>query len=278
MPQISSSFIRWAGGKSWLIPYVQELIDGLEFNNYHEPFMGSASVFFSIDTPRKSFLSDVNYELVETFCAVRDYPERVISFLKEYKTDVESYYAVRETIPLDNCQRAARFLYLNTYSFNGLYRVNRQGKYNVPYGKRGNITYNYERLLEASKKLKNVILKCQDFDKSKSFIYQGDLVFLDPPYTVSKEANSMFIEYNSKLFSLDDQYRLAELVDFIISKKAYFILTNAAHEKILEIFQGKGRLITRERNSLIGGKKAYRGKVEEYIFTNVQEKGANHEN
>lgn len=278
MSHISSSFIRWAGGKSWLVPYVHELIDGLEFNNYHEPFMGSASVFFSIDTPHKSFLSDMNNELAEAFCAVRDNPEKVISILKEYKTDVDSYYEIRETIPLDNCQRAARFLYLNTYSFNGLYRVNRQGKYNVPYGKRGNIAFNYERLLEASKKLKNVIIKCQDFDKSKSFIDQGDLVFLDPPYTVSKDANSMFIEYNSKLFSLDDQYRLAELVDFIISQKAYFILTNAAHEKILEIFQGKGRLITKARNSLIGGKKAFRGKVAEYIFTNIPEKGANHEN
>lgn len=87
----------------------------------------------------------------------------------------------------------------------------------------------------------------------------------------------MFIKYNSKLFSLDDQYRLAGLVDFIISKEAYFILTNAAHEKILEIFDGKGRLITRERNSVIGGKKAYRGKVQEYIFTNIPEEGENNE-
>ena len=101
---------------------------------------------------------------------------------------------------------------------------------------------------------------------------------MDPPYTVSKEANSMFIKYNSKLFSLDDQYRLARLVDYIIDQGAYFILTNAAHEKIMEIFQGKGRLITRERNSLIGGKKAYRGKVQEFIFTNIPEKGSDDEN
>ena len=176
-------------------------------------------------------------------------------------------------MPQGAYQRAARFIYLNTYSFNGIYRVNRQGKYNVPYGKRGNYTINYERLLEASKKLKNVNIKCQDFDKSKSSIHQGDLVFLDPPYTVSKKANSMFISYNSKLFSLDDQYRLAKLVDYIITQKAYYILTNAAHEKILEIFQDKGRVILRERSSVIGGKEAYRGKVQEYIFTNIPEKG-----
>ena len=136
----------------------------------------------------------------------------------------------------------------------------------------------YERLLEASEKLKNVEIKCQDFDASRDAIKQSDLVFLDPPYTVSKDANSMFIKYNSKLFSLDDQYRLASLVDHIIEQGAFFILTNAAHEKILEIFNGKGRLITQERNSLIGGKKAFRGKVQEYIFTNIPKKGIDDEN
>lgn len=273
-----TTFIRWAGGKNWLVPYVQELIKDLEYNNYHEPFMGGASVFFSIEPPQRSFLSDVNNELVEAFCAVRDNPQRVIGYLKEYKVDSESYYAIRESSPRGKYQRAARFLYLNTYSFNGIYRVNQQGKYNVPYGHRENVSINYDRLLEASERLKNVEVKCQDFEASKELIQQGDLVFLDPPYTVSKEANSMFIKYNSKLFSLDDQYRLARLVDFIIDQGAYFILTNAAHEKILEIFQGKGRLITRERNSLIGGKKAFRGKVQEFIFTNIPEKGADNEN
>ncbi len=273
-----TTFIRWAGGKNWLVPYVQELIKDLEYNNYHEPFMGGASVFFSIEPPQRSFLSDVNNELVEAFCAVRDNPQRVIGYLKEYKVDSESYYAIRESSPRGKYQRAARFLYLNTYSFNGIYRVNQQGKYNVPYGHRENVSINYDRLLEASERLKNVEVRCQDFESSKTLIQQGDLVFLDPPYTVSKEANSMFIKYNSKLFSLDDQYRLARLVDYIIDQGAYFILTNAAHEKIMEIFQGKGRLITRERNSLIGGKKAYRGKVQEFIFTNIPEKGADDEN
>jgi DNA adenine methylase len=273
-----TTFIRWAGGKNWLVPYVQELIKDLEYNNYHEPFMGGASVFFSIEPPQRSFLSDVNNELVEAFCAVRDNPQRVIGYLKEYKVDSESYYAIRESSPRGKYQRAARFLYLNTYSFNGIYRVNQQGKYNVPYGHRENVSINYDRLLEASERLKNVEVKCQDFEASKTLIQQGDLVFLDPPYTVSKEANSMFIKYNSKLFSLDDQYRLARLVDYIIDQGAYFILTNAAHEKIMEIFQGKGRLITRERNSLIGGKYAYRGKVQEFIFTNIPEKGSDDEN
>ncbi|MCA0386308.1 MAG: DNA adenine methylase [Firmicutes bacterium] len=274
----NTSFIRWAGGKSWLVPYIQELIEGLEYNNYHESFMGGASVFFAIDIPKKGYLSDVNKELVDTFCAVRDNPQRLIDYLNDFIPDEKNYYEIRASEPRGKYQRAARFLYLNTYSFNGLYRVNRQGKYNVPYGQRQNTTFNYERIFEVSKKLKDVDVICQDFESSKYLIQSGDLVFLDPPYTVSKESNSMFIEYNSKLFSLDDQYRLGELIDYINELGAYYILTNAAHEKILEIFQDKGRLIPRERNSLIGGKKAFRGKVQEYIFTNIPEKGDKDEN
>jgi DNA adenine methylase len=268
-----TSFIRWAGGKSWLVPYVQELIGCLEYRNYHEPFMGGASIFFAIDTHEISYLSDVNPELVNAFCAIRDNPKRVISYLTGYKLSEESYYGIRSSTPSGKYQKAARFLYLNTYSFNGLYRVNRQGKYNVPYGHREKIMINYDRLYEVSEKLKNVEIHCQDFDESRVHIQKGDLVVLDPPYTVSKKSNGMFIKYNSTLFSLGDQYRLGRLIDYIKEKGAYFILTNAAHEKIYEIFKDKGRLITRERNSLIGGKKAYRGKVKEYIFTNIPEKG-----
>lgn len=271
---LNASFIRWAGGKSWLVPFIKELIDGLEFRNYHEPFMGGASVFFSIDKPEKSYLSDMNEDLVKTFCAIRDNPKRVINYLKEFKTDADSYYAIRDSVPQGKYQRAARFIYLNTYSFNGLYRVNRKGEYNVPYGQREDVVINYRKLMEASEKLAGTEIMWQDFEKSKEYIGKGDLVFLDPPYTVSRKSNSMFIKYNSKLFSLEDQYRLGRLVDYISGQGSYFILTNAAHPVVLEIFGDKGRVLTRERDSLIGGRNAFRGKVNEYIFTNIPEKGA----
>ena len=159
---------------------------------------------------------------------------------------------------------------MNANSFNGLYRVNRQGKYNVPYGQK-QVFVNTERLLDISKKLENVEILCQDFEEIREHINKGDLIFLDPPYTVSKESNG-FIEYNSTLFSLDDQYRLAAFVEYIDEVGAYYILTNAAHETIAEIFRGTGRRIELERNSLIGGKNSFRGKVKEYIFTNIPER------
>lgn len=264
-----SSFIKWAGGKTWLVPFVKSLIDGLEFNNYYELFMGSASMFFAIDPPNKSYLSDVNPELVGAFCAVRDNPQRVIDYLKEYKTDANSYYAIRDSEPRGKYQQAARFLYLNKYGFCGLYRVNSQGKYNVSYGQRGNTQIDYDRILECSKKLQGVEIVAQDFNASKTLIQKGDLVFLDPPYCVSEKHNPLFLGYNKIPFSLTDQYRLAELIDYIIEQRAFFILTNAIHDKIMEIFGSKGRFFIRDRNCSIGKRKGVKGKVQEYIFTNI---------
>ena len=276
----NKSFIRWAGGKSWLVPFVETLIDGLDFNNYHEPFMGGASIFFALEIPGDSFLSDINNELINAFSAVRDDPKRVIEVLSQYSNDEQSYYLIRSSEPKEKYQRAARFLYLNAYSFNGLYRVNNQGKFNVPYGYRKGFSIDYKRILSVSEKLKKADLRVQDFGDSKKIIKPGDLVFLDPPYVVPKESSDIFIKYNEILFSLDDQYRLADLIDWIDNHRAFFILTNAYDDTILNIFQnrGNGRVITRERTSLIGGKKAYRGTIQEYIFTNIPEKGINHEN
>lgn len=265
-----TSFIRWAGGKSWLIPYIQELTQGLEYNNYFEPFMGGASVFFAIQNGRKSYLSDLNEELINTFIEVRDEIDEVVEYMKTYKTDSDSYYKIRATEPTIPAERAARFLFLNATSFNGLYRVNKNGKYNVPYGRK-NVSLNYDRLINASQKLANAELTCRDFDAIRPLIKEKDLIFLDPPYAVTKGENG-FLGYNAKFFSLEDQYRLGELLEYINSIGAYFILTNAAHEKIKEIFIPHGRMVTLERNSLIGGKKAYRGKIQELIFTNIRER------
>ncbi len=275
-----TSFIRWAGGKSWLVPFVQDLVSELHYNNYHEPFMGGASVFFALDEPNKCYLSDMNTDLVNAFIAVRDNPQRVIHHLSQYSNDETNYYLIRNSEPKGKYQKAARFLYLNAFSYNGLYRVNKQGKYNVPYGHRINVSIDYDRILRVSEKLKNVELSVQDFLASKANIQPEDLVFLDPPYVVPKESPEMFIKYNQTLFSLDDQNRLADFIDWIDSQGAYFILTNAYDETILGIFhnRGHGRAIIRERSSLIGGKKAFRGTIQEYIFTNIPEKGANHEN
>lgn len=260
--------LRWAGGKTWLIKYLDEIIGNMTFNNYHEPFLGGAAVFFALNPQKRAYLSDANEDLINTYKAIKYYPEKVIKELLRFENTQEAYYEIRSTYNADDIYMAARFIYLNQTSYNGLYRVNKAGHYNVPYGFRKSVQFESERILTVSRRLKNVSLKSGDFTINKYKINKGDLVFLDPPYTVSHNKNG-FIEYNKNLFSLQDQYRLSEYIDFIKRKGGYYILTNAAHATIEDIFGTKGDTrLELFRNSLIGGKYAKREEVSEYVYTN----------
>ena len=130
-------FLRWAGGKTWFIDHLEALLDGQHFANYYEPFLGGGSIFFSLSvTDAAATLSDANTELIDTYISIRDNVEEVIQYFATYENTSDFYYKLREKEPTDPFERAARFIYLNHTSYNGLYRVNRKGKYNVPFGKR----------------------------------------------------------------------------------------------------------------------------------------------
>lgn len=261
-------FLRWAGGKRWLLKHLNETLKG-KYNNYHEIFLGGGSVFFQLNPPNNSYLADLNPRLIETYTTLRDDIENVIKMLKTFSNTKEDYYVIRETNYENSYEKAAQFIYLNNTSFNGIYRVNRNGKYNVPYGFRKTPFLNEENLLTIHKRLQKVNLTSQDFYEAKKNIHEGDLIFIDPPYTVSHNENG-FIAYNEKLFSLEDQYRLSLFIDEIKQAGAKYILTNAAHEKVLEIFKKEDdSILTLERASTIGGTKAKRGQIKEYIFTNT---------
>ena len=264
-------FLRWAGGKSWLKKHLYSIIGDLKFNNYFEPFLGGASIFLAIQPKNQVYLSDLNKELIGTYCAIKNDPYAVIKELKKYENTEKFYYEMRSKVFDDNILSAAQFIYLNKTSYNGIYRVNRSGGYNVPYGYRPTYTVEEDNILVVSKLLTNATLRTDDFMSVKSKIQKNDLVILDPPYTVSHNENG-FISYNQKLFSLEDQYRLRELIDYIKEMEAYYILTNAAHEKIFEIFNIEDDFTyPLTRASLIGGKNANRGKVKEFVFTNIKE-------
>lgn len=260
-------FLRWAGGKSWFHEHLADLVEGIEFDNYYEPFLGGGSVFFSLEAT-EAVLADANRELIETYTAVRDNPDEVIGALAGYRNTSEFYYELREQIPTTAHERAARFIFLNHTSFNGLYRVNKRGLYNVPYGKRENVVIDVDAIRSASDALQNVQLQAGDFATGIDHIRQNTLVFLDPPYTVSHNHNG-FIEYNRNIFSIEDQRRLARFIQQIENRGAYFVLTNAAHDAIREIFRDCGRSFLVERQSLIGGRYARRGLTEELVFTNI---------
>lgn len=262
-------FLRWAGGKRWFVKYLTEL-NRIKINNYFELFVGGGSVFFNLNNYKNAFISDLNLELIESYEALRDDPKNVIKILKEFKNDKIEYYNIREQKFENKFERAAQFIYLNQTSFNGIYRVNKNGNFNVPFGNRNKKDIIEEQnLLLVSKKLQNVNMACNDFENNLEKIKAGDLVFLDPPYTVAHEKNG-FIQYNQKIFSLDDQYRLSEFVKKIEKKGAFYILTNAKHQAILEIYKDLESPVSLKRSSTIGGLGAKRGKegFNEYIFSN----------
>lgn len=268
----TETFLRWAGGKKWLIPHMARMVSEIEFEHYHEPFLGGGAIFFSIDRTRKAYLSDANPQLINTYIQVRDNPEKVIEYFRLFHNTADEYYQIRSEFSADcTPENAARFIFLNQTSFNGLYRVNREGRYNVPYGFRNLKDYDVKRIREASTKLQKTRITAGDFEVNKYRIKKNDLVFLDPPYTVSHNRNG-FIAYNQKLFSLEDQHRLKRFIEYIKNKEAFYVLTNAAHEAIREIFLTHGdRILEVNRQSLIGGKNAVREEISEYIFTNIPE-------
>ena len=260
--------LRWAGGKNWLIKHLPSILPKTGYKNYHEPFLGGGSVFLSIHPENSAFLSDLNNELIITYSAVKDNPEKVIKILKTFKNDEDFYYKLRGTYFADPIKIAARFIYLNQTSFNGIYRVNLKGEYNVPFGFRKKNFCDPNNLRQVSLALRNAKLFSADFEEIKSNIKKRDLVFLDPPYPVSHNGNG-FIKYNDKLFTIQDLQKLSTLIDHIKRKGGYYILTNSAHQTIEDIFSKGDRLIKYSRANLIGGLNAERGQTTEYIFTNT---------
>jgi len=262
-------FLRWTGSKNWLIK------DGIQnylpkkFNNYHEPFLGGATLFFYLSPSKKSFLSDLNEELILTYTQLRDNVEEVIGSLKRLRNSESEYYRIRKSKPKTDHSKAAKFIFLNRTSFNGIYRVNSKGEYNVPYGKRPNVdTITKDNLRQVSNALRGININHSDFENVLRNVDRGDLVFLDPPYTITHENNG-FIEYNKKLFSWEDQERLARTVIEIDKHGAYFILTNACHYTINNLYNGIGNIFKLERYSKVGGRNKTRGMFNELIITNV---------
>lgn len=266
--KIPKPFLRWAGGKRWLKKEIDQLVNINDFESYHEPFVGGGAILFHLN-PNKAFISDANKELIDTYLSIKENANYVIENLKFFKKDKESYYVIRSENFQDKFEKAAKFIYLNQMSFNGIYRVNANGGYNVPYGHREKYEFDYDNILLVSEFLQNININHCDFQDSLNNIGESDLVFLDPPYTIAHNLNG-FVQYNQKIFSLEDQYRLNDAIDMIKQHDAYYILTNAAHEKVKEIFD-KENDVRKEisRASVVGGRNSARGQYSEYLFTNI---------
>lgn len=223
-------------GKNWFVNREPSRFPQ-NFNRYIEPFLGGGSVFFYLE-PNNAILSDINQELIQTYISFKEEFPAVFEYLKiHYKNDSPNYYyKIRETQTRSTHTAAARMIYLNKACFNGIYRVNRNGAFNVPYGKHKCINLIKKELEASSQCLSNAQILCQDFEVTIDMSENGDFLFCDPPYAVLNEENR-FVAYNADSFSWNDQIRLANSLKRALTRGVKIIMTNVDHPEVRALYQ-----------------------------------------
>lgn len=263
-------FLKWAGGKRWLAP---RLVDSMpKFSRYFEPFVGGGSLFFALE-PRSAVLGDVNPALMNCYRAVRGRCSEVISVLKRLKWSETEYYNVRDRYAeeADPVKRAAYFIYLNRTCWNGLYRENRHGRFNVPMREssyRGAI-FDEEHLRAAHRVLSRARLVCGDFEKTVEGARKGAFVYFDPPYIMSRENNG-FIRYNAEIFGPADESRLAQVACSLARRGLHVVASNAAHSWIKELYDGPFYKEEVVRRSVIAADPTYRRPFGELVISSFR--------
>ncbi len=247
-----SPFLKWAGGKRWLCKRFPELFPAA-YNRYFEPFLGSGAVFFHLK-PEKAFLSDRNLDLIKTYNAIKNDWKAVYSLLSDHARNHndEYYYKIRAEIPSSEHEVAARFLYLNRTCWNGLYRVNIKGIFNVPRGTKDNVLLPTDNFLNSQKALRGASITCRDFSKTISLARRDDFIFIDPPYTVAHNLNG-FVKYNDKIFTWNDQIRLRDCALSAARRGVKILITNADHSSIRSLYEGIGEHFPLDRATVISG-------------------------
>ncbi len=264
--EILVPFLKWAGGKRWLVQHPSFEFPEFE-GRYIEPFLGSASVFFSLK-PREAILGDANSELISAYKAIKEDHEQVLRHLKNHARQhgKKYYYQIRdEAKPTSAAGRAARFLYLNRTCWNGLYRVNLSGRFNVPKGTKSKVMLETDNFELTAKALKRAQLHCSDFEPIVEKARKGDLIYADPPYTVHHNTNG-FIKYNEVLFSWEDQMRLRDCLVRARARGAIVLISNANHPSIVKLYSGVGDLMQLDRASVISGKSSGRKITSEVLI------------
>ncbi|WP_290657144.1 Dam family site-specific DNA-(adenine-N6)-methyltransferase [Anaerovibrio sp.] len=277
--RIPSPFVKWAGGKRQLLGHIRELMPE-HFNNYIEPFVGGGAVFWDVH-PQKAIINDINRELIITYKWLKNNPDMVMEYLDEYDRRISEdnmdlsqakklYYEVRErynaklVMASDDADMAALFIFLNKHCFNGLYRCNSKGLFNVPFSKSQRVSYEKDNLLSISKALQTTTIKNIDFEDVCNEAQAGDFVFLDSPYAPVKVDS--FVDYTKEGFSYKDHIRLADQFKKMSSRGCFCILTNHNTQFINDLYDGYNkfvvqvkRLINRDAQNRVG---------EEIIITN----------
>jgi DNA adenine methylase len=274
-------FVKWAGGKRGLISQILPFIPK-KFNNYFEPFVGGGALFFTLYNlgilkDKKIYLFDKNEELVNSYNFIKNNPVELIKTLKIFKNrhSNDFYYEIRGLDRKENyfnlspVMKAARFIYLNKTCFNGLYRVNKKGFFNVPIGRYKNPNIIDEKnILNVSKALKNVEIKCCDFCEVLNYADKEDFIYFDPPYYPLNETSN-FTSYTDNNFLEEEQIRLFNVFKNLTKIGIYIIESNSNTEFIKKLYK-EYYLVKIKANRFINSKGNKRGKIDELLIVNFK--------
>jgi DNA adenine methylase len=263
---IAVPYVKWAGGKRSMLRHLLPLVP-TSFGTYHEPFVGGGALFFAL-RPSKAVISDINRRLVRSYVAVRDEVEAVITLLKTYPYEKEFFLKMR-AVPIDDrsdVEVAAWLIYLNRTCFNGLYRVNRDNGFNVPFGRYANPTICDEANLRAcSEALKGAAISHDPFEKVLERAVPGDFAYFDPPY-LPISATSSFTGYSADGFGLRDHERLRDVARELKSRGVHVLLSNSAAPAIRELYAHGFEVTEVLANRAINANGEGRGKIPELII------------
>ncbi len=264
-------FLKWVGGKGQLLPELVKRVEMAgDFGRYHEPFLGGGALFFELyrtgKLKKKAYLSDNNPRLIEAYVGVRDEVDAVIDLLQRHKRrhSEDHFYRVRAKSPKSLAERAARVIYLNKTCYNGLYRENRKGQFNAPFGRYKNpVICDEDNLRAVSKALKKASIESRHFQTVADRAAPGDLVYFDPPYhPVSKTAS--FEGYHQGAFGEDSQRLLSEVFAKLAAKRVYVLLSNSMTGLIRELYKPY-HIDTVQAARAVNSRADKRGKVAEAL-------------
>lgn len=269
--EIAYPIVKWAGGKRQLLVDIKQNMPK-SFNRYFEPFIGGGAVFFNLKSDN-SYISDINEELINLYLVIKNTPELLIEDLRKHKNNKDYFYEIRsidrteEYRKLSIIQKASRFIYLNKTCFNGLYRVNSKGEFNVPFGNYKNPRIvDEQNILNSSLLLKKTEIRHADFSDILNYVEKNDFVYFDPPYLPLNETSS-FTSYTKEGFDIDMQFKLREVCDELNDKGVKFLLSNSDTKIINDLYSEyniKKVYATRAINSNSSG----RGKISEVLVRN----------
>lgn len=253
--------LKWPGGKRQLLPVLLKHTP-TDFKVFYEPFVGAGALLFSLSPPR-AVVGDLNEELVNVYHVVKSQVEALIQDLARHHNDEAYYYTVRAQDPatLDPVQRASRFIYLNKTCYNGLYRENRQGQFNVPFGKYKNpriVDADNLRAVSAYLNSATVCIYCQDYRQTVALAGPKDFVYFDPPYYPIK-SNASFTQYVKHNFTTEDHEQLAETFRLLDRRGCYVLLSNSNTPFVRDLYYGF-EIITVEACRFINCQGSRRGK------------------